>query len=227
MEGRKVRFHLAGIRNQNFILRDERTGSWWQQVTGEAIAGPWKGRRLRQIAHDEITFARFRRESPRGRVLRPDPRHAADYEPADWEDGIAKLPLVTRADPDDPLPPREVVLGIEVDGVARAFPRSAIAAEGILQDAIGEVPIVLVFAQDGVSVRAFDRRVDGRVLELARRAQDDALLLDAETASTWDFTGRAVGGPLAGKRLGRIEVLWDYWFDWKTYHPDTTVYAVP
>ena len=36
IDGRKLTFHLAGINNQNFIMRDEETGSWWQQVTGVA-----------------------------------------------------------------------------------------------------------------------------------------------------------------------------------------------
>jgi Protein of unknown function (DUF3179) len=55
--GRQLHFHLAGINNQNFIMRDEETGSWWQQVTGEAIQGPLKGQRLRPVFHDELTFA--------------------------------------------------------------------------------------------------------------------------------------------------------------------------
>ena len=43
IDGRTLHFHLAGINNQNFIMRDEETGSWWQQVTGEAILGPAEG----------------------------------------------------------------------------------------------------------------------------------------------------------------------------------------
>ncbi|MBA3256470.1 MAG: DUF3179 domain-containing protein [Pyrinomonadaceae bacterium] len=38
VDGRQLHFQLAGINNQNFIMRDEETGSWWQQVNGEAIS---------------------------------------------------------------------------------------------------------------------------------------------------------------------------------------------
>jgi hypothetical protein len=31
---------------------------------------------------------------------------------------------------------------------------------------------------------------------------------------------------LVGKQLKRIAVLKDYWFDWKLYHPDTSVYTL-
>ena len=31
---------------------------------------------------------------------------------------------------------------------------------------------------------------------------------------------------LAGKRLKKIAILKDYWFDWKAYHPTTGVYLL-
>ena len=52
MDGRRLSFRLTGINNQNFLMTDEQTGSWWQQVTGEAVHGPLKGRRLDLVFHD-------------------------------------------------------------------------------------------------------------------------------------------------------------------------------
>jgi hypothetical protein len=52
------------------------------------------------------------------------------------------------------------------------------------------------------------------------------LLLDDDTGTTWDFSGLAVRGPLAGQRLRKLPSLTDYWFDWKTYHQDTDVFAL-
>jgi len=66
VDGRQLHFQLAGINNQNFIMRDEETGSWWQQVTGEAILGPLKGQRLTPVFHDELTFATWKRENLKG-----------------------------------------------------------------------------------------------------------------------------------------------------------------
>ena len=34
-------------------MRDEETGSYWQQITGTAIAGPLKGRKLTLVPQDE------------------------------------------------------------------------------------------------------------------------------------------------------------------------------
>ncbi len=50
------------------------------------------------------------------------------------------------------------------------------------------------------------------------------LLLDTTTASEWNFQGCAVSGPAKGKCLDRVPALKDYWFDWRNYHPDTSIY---
>jgi Protein of unknown function (DUF3179) len=63
------------------------------------------------------------------------------------------------------------------------------------------------------------------VLEFFAREQPEAQFVDAETGTTWDFSGRAVSGPLLGQRLKPVAVLKDYWFDWKIYHPGTSVYT--
>jgi hypothetical protein len=231
VDGRPLKFHLAGINNQNFIMRDEETGSWWQQVTGEAIQGPLKGRKLKQVFSDELSFAVWRRERPGGRVLKPDERVARHYESADWEEQYAKLPVVTPQDPADPLPPRTLVVGLTVNGAAKAYPVDDVRKQLLILDHLGGVPVFLTAGDDGKSVRAFERVVDGRTLEFFVKAGESPSpvaggLVDAETGSAWDFTGLAVSGPLAGKRLRKIPVLLDYWFDWKLYHPDTAHYAL-
>ena len=71
-------------------MRDEETGSWWQQISGEAIQGKLKGQKLENVAMDEISFGVFKRENPNGRVLRPD---GEKLESADWENEVAKMPV--------------------------------------------------------------------------------------------------------------------------------------
>jgi Protein of unknown function (DUF3179) len=227
VDGRRLRFRLAGINNQNFVMRDEQTGSWWQQVTGRAFHGPLSGRQLRLVPHDELTFATWRGEQPRGRVLTMDAGadKRDDYASADWERAVGKLPVRVAAPFGGPLDARTLVVGISVHGASKAWPHQSLLAAGATVDQVGEVPVVLVAASDGRSLRAFDRRVAGRTLTFIRAGADasTSTLLDLETMSEWDFTGRAVAGELAGAALGRVDVLLDYWFDWKTYHPDTAV----
>lgn len=226
VDGRKLTFHLAGINNQNFIMSDDETGSWWQQVSGEAIQGPLKGKKLGTVAQDEISFDVWRRENPHGRVLRPDPRVAKKYAGADWEKVIGKLPTVGTLT-DKRLEPRALVVGIERDGAAKAYPFTAVQKQSPLVDTVGKTPVVLVVAEDGKSVRAFDRTVDGRVLDLyAKPNAKPVTLVDSQTGSEWSFAGTATNGPLAGRALGKVAFINDYWFDWKNYHPGTALYSV-
>ena len=228
MNGRVLHFHLAGINNQNFIMRDEETGSWWQQVTGEAIQGPLKGTHLRSVIHDELTFGLWKKENAEGRVLRPDEtiERAGKYAPADWEQKMVKVPVATNT-LDKTMDPRTLIVGIKVNNAACAYPFESILKQTPILDDLGGQPIVVVLGDDKKSVRAFQRTVDGRKLELFFKPNTSPMrLTDAETGSQWDFTGKALTGPLNGKQLTKLYALSDYWFDWKTYNPNTTIYQL-
>jgi hypothetical protein len=229
VEGRVLNFHLAGINNQNFIMRDDETGSWWQQVSGECVLGPLKGHRLKLFDHDELTYATWKGEGDgRGRVLRPDPKILAEgkYVPADWEQRMQRVPVATTlADANAVLPARTLVVGIEAGGAAKAYPVDALAKQNPIVDTLGSAAIIVLLGKDGKSVRVFDRRLDGRVLEFFLKPGTDTLV-DTETGSLWDFTGTVISGPLFGKRLDRVQPVKDYWFDWKMYHPETGVYLL-
>ena len=229
VDGKVLHFHLAGINNQNFIMRDEETGTWWQQVTGKAIHGPLEGRQLKSVFHDEVSFRIWKQEQPQGRVLKPDERIAAanQYEAADWETRVGRMRVVKGTDVDQRLAPRTLVIGVEVDGKSVAYPLSALQKQSPIMDMVGSVPIVLMLGEDNRSVRAFERTVDGKRLEFFQKTEKEKTglqLIDAETASTWNFEGKAIAGPLAGRQLKKVFVLEDYWFDWRIYHPDTRIY---
>ena len=228
MNGRELHFHLAGINNQNFIMRDDETGSWWQQVTGEAIQGPLKGQHLKPVFHDELSFGLWKNEQPRGRVLKPDEsaQRAGHYISPDWETKVSKLPVIA-LNVDGSLPPRTLVVGIALNGKAKAYPFDRLLKQNPVLDDVGGVPIAIVVGEDGKSVRAFARELDGRKLELFMKpAGSTRNLVDAETASEWDFTGTALSGALKGRQLKKIPALNDYWFDWKAYNPKTTIYDI-
>jgi hypothetical protein len=227
VDGKQLHFHLAGINNQNFIMRDVETGSWWQQVTGEAILGTLKGKRLKQVFHDELSFGLWKREQPQGRVLQPNEEiaRAGKYAPTDWEQRMTNVPVAATVYLDNALTARELVVGLAFGEVAKAYPFQALHKQNVILDELGGHPIFLVLGEDRKSVRAFERSLDGRKLEFFIKPNTAPLaLIDAETGSEWDFSGRALAGPLAGKQLTKLPVLNDYWFDWKAYHPNTFIY---
>ncbi|SPE41157.1 conserved hypothetical protein [Candidatus Sulfotelmatobacter sp. SbA7] len=235
--GRELHFYLAGINNQNFLMRDRETGSWWQQVTGRAIAGELAGSALELMPNDELTFALWKSETPQGHglVLAPVSGHEKDYDKK-WEEEVAKYP-VPLTFPGQGLKDRDVILGVEIGGQARAFPLAKVRGESPVEDKIGGVPVALVTGPDGESVRVFRSQLNGLDIELYRDAQNDGKsngqsdgqrpewrLVDSQ-GNTWNFAGCATSGPAADQCLEKINFLKDYWFDWKNYNPRTTVYS--
>jgi hypothetical protein len=274
VNGRALHFYLAGINNQNFLMRDKETGTWWQQITGKAIYGPLKGASLELVPYDELTFGEWKSEVSGGQVLAEVPKYAKEYE-SNWEPDILKLPIVISF-PGTELKSRDVVVGLQLDGVSRAYPWDTLLKQSPVVDRVAGTPLLVAVAPDKKSFRVFVSRIDGRDAEFFRKAESEGeadagkssqketpldakkggggispavagaaspavpqpaqapvksappakpwLLLDTATASEWNFQGCAVSGPAQGKCLDRVSALKDYWFDWRNYHPETTIY---
>ena len=140
---------------------------------------------------------------------------------------MTRTPVATSMTPDKSFEPRRLVIGLTINGVSKAYPFDALVRQNLILDDVGGVPIFIVIGEDKRSVRAYERSVDGRKLEFFVKQDGSGWrLIDAETGSEWDFTGKAIAGSLSGRQLKKVALLNDYWFDWKTYHPKTSVYEL-
>lgn len=255
VNGRPLHFYLAGINNQNFLMRDKETGTWWQQITGKAIYGPLRGATLELVDSDELTFGEWKTEVADGKVLAPVPKYIKEYD-SNWEPEVAKLPVVISF-PGTELKSRDVVVGLEIEGTSRAYPWDALVKQSPVMDHVDGMPLLLAVGPDGKSFRVFVSRIDGKDAEFFLKKDEESdppkastsssaqstnsnsssappakktdsprpwILLDATTASEWNFQGCATSGTAQGKCLERVNALKDYWFDWRNYHPDTTIY---
>ncbi len=244
--GLVLTFHLAAINNQNFLMRDAETGSYWQQITGEAVSGPLRGRRLTLIHSDELSYGLWSVEEPGGTVLKSVAKYSSDYEKKDWEKRILKYKTVLSfADPARGLEPRTIMLGVRAFGASRAFRYDVIGKEKLVLDYLGHEPIMLIVGPDGESVRVVHRRITGfdgtpefyRTVSDAPPKPTDAaaikqaaaapIMMDQLTGSDCSFQGCAVSGKAQGTCLEPVDALKDYWFDWRNYNPSTSIYAHP
>jgi len=231
VNGLELTFHLAGINNQNFLMRDEQTGTYWQQITGLAVSGPLAGNRLTLVPADELSFVLWKAEQPQGTVLKDVPRYAGDYAPKTWDVRMAKVPTVLSY-AQAGLKPRDLMLGVKAFGASRAFPCQAILKEKLIVDRVGSEPVLVVLGPDSKSIRVFRQRISGiagtpQFYRIGSTGKpDEPLLMDAATGSRWNFQGCAIDGSTKGTCLERVEALKDYWFDWRNYNPDTTVFGI-
>lgn len=231
--GLRLTFHLAGINNQNFLMRDEETGTYWQQISGLAVSGPLKGRQLTLVPSDELNFATWKSEQPRGTVLDDVPGYVKQYAKKDWDVRMKRVPTVIDF-PEHGMKARDLILGIQGFGASRAFFYDQVIKEKLVTDRVGDEPVILIVGADGQSVRAFRNRISGedgvadfyRLNDNKRNGdKPDALMMDAKTGSEWNFQGCAISGNAKGLCLERIPVIKDYWFDWRNYNPKTTIYG--
>lgn len=206
-------------------MQDSESKSWWQQVSGKAILGSQKGRRLKLVPCDELTFSTWKQANPQGRVLRPGSNWKATEEYMEaWETEVQGLPVVTSV---TLLQPRELVIGITLASSAKAYPYKLILKQGpVILDKIDGTPVMIVLHEDRHSVRCYLPNAAGQNLEFVAKPDSHPFrMMDLQTGSEWDFWGNALAGPLAGTKLKPTPFLNDYWFDWKNYHPDTYLYT--
>ena len=228
VDGRRLTFHLAGINNQNFIMRDDETGTYWQQISGLAISGPLKGHQLVLVPSDELNFATWKAEQPQGTVLSDVPKYVSEYAKQDWDVRMKRTRTVIQF-AEHGMKARDLMLGIQAFGTSRAFLYDGVLKEKLVKDHVGSEPVLLVVGEDGQSVRVFRDRIQGveGSPDFYRLAppKPGALLMDASTGSEWNFQGCAVSGKEQGVCLDRVQALKDYWFDWRNYNPQTTVWG--
>jgi hypothetical protein len=225
--GLRLTFRLAGINNQNFLMRDEETGTYWQQISGAAISGPLKGSRLTLLLSDELTLATWKSEQPQGKVLDDVPKYVSQYSERDWDVHMKRAPAVLSF-PEHALTARDLMLGIQAFGASRAFLYERVVKEKLVKDHVGSEPVLLVVGPDDQSVRAFRDRIpgmDGAADFYRITGSSGALLIDDVTGSEWNFQGCATAGKAKGLCLEPLPMLKDYWFDWRNYNPKTTVYG--
>ena len=222
--GLRLTFHLAGINNQNFLMRDEQTGTYWQQISGQAVSGPLRGSRLTLVHSDELNFGTWRSEEPQGTVLQDATQYRSDYAPKDWDVRMRRAPSVIDFR-EHGLKARDLMLGIQAFGASRAFLYDQVIRERLIEDRVGAEPVLLVVGGDGQSVRAFRDRIRGSQSAPDFYRRPDGIIMDATTGSEWNFQGCAISGKAKGECLEPVEVIKDYWFDWRNYNPATTVYG--
>jgi hypothetical protein len=150
-------------------------------------------------------------------------------------DGIPALtrPEAIRASDASHLRPDDVVIGVELNGAARAYPLRILVWHEAANDVLGGAPIAVTYCPLCNSALVFDRRVAGQTLELGVSGllyQSNVLLYDRArsggTDSLWNqIQMRAVTGPAAkaGQSLRLLPSSMTTWSAWRAQHPETTV----
>jgi hypothetical protein len=242
VNGEVLRFGTTGmLRNGGLVLWDDRTQSWWQQLTGVALVGALNGVALEIIPSRLVGFEQFRQRFPEGWVLMGDealPPMSYGRNPYIGYD-TSPQPLLYSHQPDKRLPATERVLAGVIHGQPVAYPFSVLAQRGVINDVVAGWPVVAIWhsgtlsaldrgkideSRDVGSAALFSALVEGRVLTFQRRS---GAVVDEQTGSVWNLFGEAIQGALAGMLLQQYPAQPMFWFAWAANYPHTDVYREP
>jgi len=99
----------------------------------------------------------------------------------------------------------EPVIGVVIDGKARAYPLRVLTWHEIVNDSFNGVPITITYCPLCNSSIVFDRRLDGKLLDFGTTGKlrnSDMVMYDRQTESWWQqFLGEGIVGEMTGKRL--------------------------
>jgi hypothetical protein len=120
----------------------------------------------------------------------------------------------------------KLVIGVAMNGEAKAYPIQIIGYHHQVQDTVGEVPVMVTYCTVCRTGRAFSPIVNGKKesFRLVGMDQFNAMFEDATTKSWWQqATGVAIAGPLKGDALKEIQSSQSTLASWMRQHPNSTI----
>jgi hypothetical protein len=246
IDGELHDFGVSGnLRFSDMVMYDRQTETWWQQATGIGIVGDQTGTRLEFVPSQIIGLAQFEEAYPDGMVMSRETGHTRRYgqNPYTGYDTAERRPFLFFDPIDGRMPPMErvITLGGQDGRDPLSFPYTELRKVGAANTEFESQPIAAFWVPGAVSALdegIIDRSedvgatgvyfstVDDQTLTFARDGEGDAApIVDAETGSTWDITGRAIAGPLEGTRLEPVGHGDHFWFAWAAFVPDTAIWT--
>ncbi|NNF28750.1 MAG: DUF3179 domain-containing protein [Gemmatimonadetes bacterium] len=231
------RFGVSGVLfMNNLIMYDIGTGeSFWPQMFGDARCGPREGTVLSRVPTWEMNWAGWKDLHPDTRVISSQVNISRDYSTnpyGDYDSIESDEFLFPQMPPlDRRRPVKERVLGLPAIATEPgiAFPFQALidlpGSWAVVNTTWQGEPVVLFWSDQRRGGGVFRPRhpTTGEVLSF--RAVSTSGIVDDQTGTRWDVTGRGSEGTLQGAVLEPVgEAYPAYWGAWAAFHPDTRLW---
>ncbi len=222
--------NTSALYQNDLVMIDHETGSYWFQTGGEAVIGPLSGTRLKPLPSVMMPWSDWLALHPDTLVLSRDQGFGAPSSRYD-RDPFGAYPQSVDAGrfpfPVDEerisgrLRLSEIVLSVQVGETEKAYPIGRIGDQAA-NDEINGVPVTVFAQENGPAAVAYSPVLNGEALTF--RSDDNGFYTDSQTGSTWDFSGRAIEGALEGERLERLPSRRAMWFSISIDQPDIEIY---
>lgn len=137
LDGEEVQLGVSGLlHNNDLIMYDRKTESLWQQITGQAIAGPKRGSTLQSLPVTMSLWAEWKAANPEAEVLAP-PSGQQQYRKKTYGDyDTSDRLLFPVANLDARLHVKKVIHGVEIGELSIAVEEGWLKKNGSWEHAI-------------------------------------------------------------------------------------------
>ena len=215
VNGGMEEFRLVGMDHYNAMFEDKTTGSWWRQVTGEAIVGPLRGTVLKEIPSEQMSLANWIALHPDTKILQPDTLFKDAYKELEkYDEGK----MIGRLESKDSLSWKDKswVVGVHIGMRSRAYDWIELQQVRMIEDTLDSMPVLVVVEQDSASFHVFSRLLGSDTLFFSM-VNNGFNFQDSKTKSLWTWSGHCVDGELNGSSLPIIQSYQEYWHSWKMF----------
>lgn len=208
------------VYNNNFVLRDEETGSLWLQESGIAISGQKTGASLSPYPSEAMKWEVWKELHPDGEVLSTTTEVERDYARHPFgaydDNSLIYFPLNQKSAKIDP---KWIVDAVEVGDRSSSivFPREVIKGFGVANENMNNERIVAIYDFENETTRIFNGAGPEGDITLTYDFDEDEIR-DEETNSLWNTQGLAIAGELEGTQLERLDAKESMWFCWAAMH---------
>ena len=159
--GNTTDFGVSGLLyNSDVLLYDRETESLWSQIMSQAVAGKLVGEKLKAFPVSHTTWRDWVKQHPDTQVLSTDTGYSRDYSrnPYRGYEQSRQLYFGVNQRAPDTYHPKEQVIGLEIDGVYKAYPFAELEKNNQSQfkDSINGVSITIDWDSENRSVELFD-----------------------------------------------------------------------
>lgn len=154
VNGRVLEFGVSGfLHNSDLVMYDRQTLTLWEQITGEAVVGELTGTQLERLSFSGLEWQDFKEEFPNAQVLsRESGNRNYNYYPyGDYEQN-QRVGFPVEGGVDSTIHPKEVVYGIELEDVYKAYKLEDIKNEGKIADEVNNMEITVDYNNGDIQV---------------------------------------------------------------------------
>lgn len=216
-----LRLGVSGmLRHNDLVMWDDVSESWWQQMTGEAIAGKWTGQHLEMVSSLILSMGQVASQYPDAKVLLKTSKDPIPplHQTGDFKERGSKMVDTAK------------IFASFIQGFPVAIDFELLRRKRVLNQEFQDLPFVVIFNPSVSDMGIEVNDSQGQALMYVSKGSPNQRLQfhhdgenrlkDLETGSEWTIFGKAISGPLIGTELEKVMIYPHFKKPWFQFHPN-------